>query len=389
MFAFWLTLMLSVAGCTGTVEVPGSQAAAPLFRPIDAKVAKSFAAKARLTEVETALFRAQVGEISVSRFDQAFDAMFTATVSAPDWPPWQRVDMNHVDGIVQLEEAKADIELGNDAGMPDFVHISYTVCLYENNANVVRCWDSSASQSHKRNVGECLTDMRVCIGRQLEIAVRDAVARMMVQIENDPVIRTWVSQKQTKRKIGLLWWPADPAQSMYSFSKDIDRCLTQHLLKAVPQFTLLQHVTVQDMLYPLMEPGTQPENEHDFAALLRREDVHLRLVDQGIRFLVAFSGSTHSEDWQGGMFCGGGYGGAGCLGFSWADKKTALDAVLWDLADVDRPELAEASESGTSIMPALLLPIPIPASTQSGACRELGRRISTIIQERQGRQEID
>ena len=194
---------------------------------------------------------------------------------------------------------------------------------------------------------------------------------------------------QAAQNIGLLWWPADPAQSMYSFSKDIDRCLTQHLLKAVPQFTLLRHETVQDMLYPLMEPGTQPENEHDFAALLRREDVRLRLADKGVRFLVAFSGSTRSEDWQGGIFCGGGYGGGGCLGFSWADKETALDAVLWDLADIDSPELAQASESGTSIMPAFLLPIPIPASTQAGACRELGQRISTIIKEKPDVQNIN
>jgi len=189
--------------------------------------------------------------------------------------------------------------------------------------------------------------------------------------------------------VGLLWWPADPAQSMYSFSKDMDNCLTRYLLNALPQISLVRHEKIQDLLYPWMEPGTQPENEQDFAALMRREDVHLRLAGVGVRFLVAFSGSTRTEDWKGGIFCGGGYGGAGCLGYSWAGKKTALDAVLWDLADIDHPELAEASKSGTSIMPALLLPIPIPASTQSGACRELGRRISMIIQERHVEQDID
>ncbi|MDH5621542.1 MAG: hypothetical protein OEY74_05625 [Gammaproteobacteria bacterium] len=190
---FWLLLM-SVVSCTGTVKVPDTQEAVPLFHPIDARVAKSFATKARLTEVETALFRAKVGDISVGRFDQAFDAMFTETVPAPDWPPWQQVDMQHVDGIIQLEVAVADIQLGDDGGMPDFVHISYQTCLYDNRANVVQCWDSSASQSHKRIVGECLTGMSVCIGRQLEIVVRDAVARMMVQVENDPVIRAWESR---------------------------------------------------------------------------------------------------------------------------------------------------------------------------------------------------
>lgn len=183
------------------------------------------------------------------------------------------------------------------------------------------------------------------------------------------------------RNIGLLWWPADPSKTMYSFSRSIDKCLTQHFHQALPDVPVIGHKTVQDMLYPLMEPGTQPDTELEFAALLRRDDVRARLAGKGLRYLVAFSGSTRTDDWKGGVYCFAGYGGGGCLGFAWASKETALDAVLWDLRAPDGAKHAKAGDTGTSIVPAFLLPIPLLASTQGEACRELGSRIVSAIEE--------
>jgi hypothetical protein len=183
------------------------------------------------------------------------------------------------------------------------------------------------------------------------------------------------------RSIGLLWWPADPSKAMYSFSSQINRCLTRHIHTALPEFSIIGHEAVQDMLYPMMEPDTQPDSELEFAELLRRDDVRARLAGKGLRYLVAFSGSTRTDEWNGGVFCGGGYGGAGCLGFAWATKKTALDAVLWDLQKDNGSKHATGSDTGTSMLPAFILPIPLLASTQSDACRELGTRIVSAIEE--------
>jgi len=183
------------------------------------------------------------------------------------------------------------------------------------------------------------------------------------------------------RNIGLLWWPADPSKAMYSFSRSIDKCLTRQFHQALPDVPVIDHDAVQDMLYPLMEPGTQPDSELEFAALLRRDDVRARLARKGLRYLVAFSGSTHTDDWNGGIYCFAGYGGGGCLGFAWASKETALDAVLWDLQAPDGAKHAKGGDTGTSMMPAFLLPIPLFASTQGDACRELGSRIVNAIEE--------
>lgn len=187
-------------------------------------------------------------------------------------------------------------------------------------------------------------------------------------------------ENQGARNIGLLWWPADPSRSMYSFSRQIDRCLTRQFAKSLPDFSIVGHEVVQDMLYPLMEPGTQPGSDLDFAEMLRREDVRARLASRGLRYLVAFSGSTDTGERHGGIFCGGGYGAAGCLGFAWATKETALDAVLWDLKKNGSTHAA-GSDTGTSMVPAFILPIPLIASTQNDACRELGSHIVSAIKE--------
>jgi len=189
------------------------------------------------------------------------------------------------------------------------------------------------------------------------------------------------------RNIGLLWWPADPSKAMYSFSRSVDRCLTRQFHLSLPDVPVIGHKVVQDMLYPLMEPGTQPGSELEFAGLLRRDDVRARLAGKGLRYLVAFSGSTRTDEWNGGIFCFGGYGGAGCLGFAWASKETALDAVLWDLQKDNGARHETGGDTGTSMVPAFILPIPLLASTQGEACRELGSRIVGAIEEGAQREE--
>ena len=84
-------------------------------------------------------------------------------------------------------------------------------------------------------------------------------------------------------------------------------------------------------------------------------------------------------DWKGGILCGAGYGGGGCLGFAWQDETTALSATLWSLADVNIVHREEAKAEGTSVVPALILPVPILAHTRQSACNELGSRVALAI----------
>ena len=209
---------------------------------------------------------------------------------------------------------------------------------------------------------------------------RAAIARLLVAASCFVCAPLFAQEKAPLAvSVGIVWWPADPANAMTAMGSDIEDCLAARIREAAPEIAVTRQRAIRDALFPLLEPATQPETEADFAALLAREDVRTRLARRGLQYLVVFSGGTRKAKPGGGILCGAGYGGGGCLAFSWQGETTALDAAVWSLDRSTRLDRADATVSGTSVMPAFVLPVPIPARTQAQACRELGGRIAGAI----------
>jgi len=181
--------------------------------------------------------------------------------------------------------------------------------------------------------------------------------------------------------VGIVWWPADPADALDAMGGDIEACLTARIREVAPEIVVTPQRTIRDTLFPLLEPATQPATEADFAALLAREDVRARLLRRGLQYLIVFSGGTLEDKPGGFILCGAGYGGGGCLGFIWQGETTTLDAALWSLDDSVKIRHEGAKVEGTFMMPAFVLPVPIPALTKSQACHELGSRIALAIRQ--------
>ncbi len=181
--------------------------------------------------------------------------------------------------------------------------------------------------------------------------------------------------------VGIVWWPADPADAMHAIGSETEDCLTARIRGVAPEIVVTPQRAIRDALFPLLEPATQPATEADFAVLLAREDVRARLVHRGLQYLVVFTGGTRKDKPGGGILCGAGFGGGGCLGFSWQGETTALDAALWSLDDGVKLGHEYAKAEGKFMMPAFVLPVPIPARTKAEACHELGRRIALAIRQ--------
>jgi hypothetical protein len=189
------------------------------------------------------------------------------------------------------------------------------------------------------------------------------------------------AQAQTSVTVGIVGWPIDRTDSLNALASEIENCLSARIREVAPEITVAPQRTVRDALYPLLEPATQPPDEASFAKLLAREEVRARLSTRGLRYLVAFTGGTRRDNWDGGILCGAGMGGGGCLGFMWRGEQTTLDAALWSI-DSSAPVRREAARTeGTSVVPAFVLPIPLMAQTQTAACAELGARIAAAIRE--------
>lgn len=182
-------------------------------------------------------------------------------------------------------------------------------------------------------------------------------------------------------RVGIVGWPLDPADALHALASDTEDCLATRIAEVAPGVVVVRQREIRDALFPLLEPATQPGDEAQFAALLAREDVHDRLGDLGLRYLVAFAGGTVRGEWSGFVLCGAGYGGGGCLGFAWRGETTKVDAALWPVDGGPAPKREAAESGGTSVVPALGLPLPILARSGDEACRELGTRVARAIRE--------
>ncbi len=186
---------LALAAC-GTVPLAPPPEDPPIFQRIDARVGVVYASAARTAILVNPLVRIEVGKASVARFERVFASMFTQAVELPDWPPW-REGSTGLDGVIVLEQTDAELILGTDR-KPDVVRIAYRVCLYEPGGIEIRCWIASAQQSHQRRITECL-DVRDCIMPELEITMREAIARFMVEAEHDPALKDWSARISQRR----------------------------------------------------------------------------------------------------------------------------------------------------------------------------------------------
>jgi hypothetical protein len=186
-------VVLTMLSACGTLHIEEKLPDPPLFQRIDAHVGVSFSGAVRTSVIIHPPFRVQVGKVSITRFDQVFSSMFAQTTELPDWPPWQEEIDNHLDGVIELAQVAARFDLGNDIGRPDFVSISYQICLYDLHATQVKCWNPSAQYSRQRVPRDFILDVGAYATTAVEITMREAIARFMVEADKDPVLRSWAA----------------------------------------------------------------------------------------------------------------------------------------------------------------------------------------------------
>ena len=83
---------------------------------------------------------------------------------------------------------------------------------------------------------------------------------------------------------------------------------------------------------------------------------------------------------MGSITCGIGTGGAGCYGFgSWQDDAK-YEATIWDVAKMQSVGKISTDATGTSYMPAVVVPIPLIARVEANACKGLGGQLKQFLQ---------
>lgn len=134
-----------------------------------------------------------------------------------------------------------------------------------------------------------------------------------------------------------------------------------------------------DSLFPWFEPRTAPAETKGLPALMARPGVPEKIREKGVRYIIWLDGDTDKVAGGGSMSCAAGPGGGGCFGFAWWQKDANYDATVWDLTGLEDAGTVSAEFSGTSFLPAIVIPIPLIARTQAKACKGLADQLKLFI----------
>jgi hypothetical protein len=160
---------------------------------------------------------------------------------------------------------------------------------------------------------------------------------------------------------------------------DYIRCVENALTRGSGSLSVVPNQQFIDNLFPWFEPRTAPADTKGLVTLMTRPGVPEAIKAMGVRYIIWLDGGTERVTQGGSLSCAAGPGGGGCFGFAWWQDDADYEASIWDLSDSESAGTVTADYTGTSFLPALVVPIPLIARTQSKACAGLSRQLRSFI----------
>ncbi len=158
-------------------------------------------------------------------------------------------------------------------------------------------------------------------------------------------------------------------------------CITQRTAKGRDGIDVISNQEFIDAFYPWFEARTAPIDIDELKDLAHNDKIKDRLDTLGIRYLVWIDGSTKRINQNGSVQCAVATGGIpACFGFlSWR-AESVYEAVIWDVERNISVGKISSESKGMSFVPAVVIPIPFIARTQSSACTSLADQLKEFIE---------
>ncbi len=156
-------------------------------------------------------------------------------------------------------------------------------------------------------------------------------------------------------------------------------CVGKALARGNGKLSVMPNGAFVDSLFPWFEPRTAPSDTRALPKFMERPGVAERIAANGVRYVIWLDGQTDRTSGGGSMSCAAGPGGGGCFGFAWWETDSNYEASVWDLKHLQSAGTISADVSGTSYLPAIIIPIPLIARTQAAACNSLAESLQQFI----------
>ncbi len=156
-------------------------------------------------------------------------------------------------------------------------------------------------------------------------------------------------------------------------------CVTKAVQKGRRAIRVYPDEAFVNDLFPWFEARTMPRGPDGLPGLLEHTGVKDRIRASGVRYIVWLNGDTERTSSGGSLSCAVGPGGGGCFGLAWWESDSTYKAAIWDIEDGEAVGVVSAAVKGTSMIPAVIVPLPLIARTQSAACKGLARELQDFI----------
>ena len=160
---------------------------------------------------------------------------------------------------------------------------------------------------------------------------------------------------------------------------DFVECVGKSLANSSSQLHVIPEADFVDALYPWFEVSTAPMDVANLDRLIQNPAVAAKFKEYRIRYFIWIDGFTETTDSAGSVTCAVGPGGGGCIGFKSWDDEANYEAAIWDLKDASVSGKINTETSGTSYVPAVIIPIPLLARVKATACDAMADQLLSFI----------
>ncbi len=134
-----------------------------------------------------------------------------------------------------------------------------------------------------------------------------------------------------------------------------------------------------DTMFPWFEPRTMPRGPEALPALFERPGLTERLEASGVRYIIWVTGDTEKSASGGSLSCAVSPAGGGCFGLAWWEDDSSYKAAIWDIRAGKSAGEVSTKVHGTSVIPAVIIPVPLIARTRAAACKGLANELRQLI----------
>jgi hypothetical protein len=192
-----------------------------------------------------------------------------------------------------------------------------------------------------------------------------------------PTPRVVVTEKTGTRAVGSEAIAIVDASPIRRHLRDAE-CVRLAIEASNPSLWTMPGARFRDAMYPWFEPETAPANADELTLLLARPAVRARLEALNVRYVVIVDANTTSRD-EGFFFCGGGYGGAGCLGIGSQALESTVKAAVWDIKRQTSAGKVSSTATGDNVSIGVVVPLFFVSKTEEAACAGLGQEVARML----------